>query len=118
MASTWKKWPTKGEKRPSRKKKLIPSKACILNFPGGRVLTLVTPHPLGASAYSCGRPSAKVIINCTIFSENTHHVILSKYTQECTHGRPQGGGQEGALAPPGNSKIWGPPKDNLTRKKL
>ena len=30
------------------------------------------------------------------------------------------GGQEGALAPPppGNSKIWGPPKDNLTRKKL
>ena len=27
------------------------------------------------------------------------------------------GGQEGALAPPpGNSKIWGPPKDNLTRK--
>ena len=32
------------------------------------------------------------------------------------HGRPQGGGQEGALAPsPGNSKIWGPPKDNLTR---
>ena len=27
------------------------------------------------------------------------------------------GRQEGALAPPpGNSKIWGPPKDNLTRK--
>ena len=23
---------------------------------------------------------------------------------------PAGGGQEGALAPPGNSKIWGPPQ--------
>ena len=33
-------------------------------------------------------------------------------------GARRGGGQEGALAPPspGNSKIWGPPKDNLTRK--
>ena len=27
-------------------------------------------------------------------------------------------GQEGALAPPGNSKTWGAPKDILTRKKF
>ena len=39
-----------------------------------------------------------------------------QYHSGYNHGRPQGGGQEGALAPPGNSKIWGPPKDNLIRK--
>ena len=43
-----------------------------------------------------------------------HH--LGKHC--CSHGRPQGV-QEGALAPPRNSKLWArlPLKDNLTRKK-
>ena len=31
---------------------------------------------------------------------------------------PAGGGQEGALAPPGNSQIWGAPQDNLMRNFL
>ena len=31
-------------------------------------------------------------------------------------GARRGGGQEGALAPPGNLKIWGLHKDNLMRK--
>ena len=55
------------------------SKMGLQNFfsrGGGRVSTLALPP--------CGRPCVNVTIQCTIFSIIIHHIIISKYTLECT----------------------------------
>ena len=57
--------PIKGEKR-----------SLNISFPERRATTLAPPPPCGCSW--------AMIIKCTIFSEIIHHIIISKYTLECT----------------------------------
>ena len=94
---------------PKRRKKalqmenLTPSKACILNFPGGRVLTLVTPPPPspGGECLLLRAPISKSDYKLhNIFGKYSSHNFIKIHSRMHSWAPAGGGGKKGHLPPP------------------